>query len=65
MHTRHQNNFGSLIVYLYPAKFAINANTGIVTVLGDLDTENRSQYQIRVQAREDLGALATTSDVVR
>ncbi len=49
----------------FAANFAINTNTGVVTVLGDLDTENRSQYQIRVQARENLGVPVTVPDVVR
>jgi hypothetical protein len=47
----------------FPAKFVINANTGIVTVFGDLDAENRSQYRIIVRAREDLGTFTTPDEV--
>lgn len=49
---------------IHSAKFAINTNTGVVTVLGDLDAENRSLYSIQVRAREDLGVPASTPDVV-
>lgn len=36
-----------------------------MTVAGDLDHENVTQYTIVVQAREDMGDRSTTPDTVR
>ena len=47
------------------AKFVIGSETGVLSVAGDLDHENRTQYRLRVQAREHLGAPASTPDTVR
>lgn len=47
------------------AKFAIGNETGVLSVAGDLDHEIRTQYRIRVQAREHLGVPASTPDTVR
>ena len=44
--------------------FAINSATGVLTVRGDLDHENITQYSIVVQAREDIGDRTTTPDTV-
>ncbi len=52
-------------VCLSSAKFAINNETGVLSVAGDLDHENITQYHIRVQAREHLGVPASTPDTVR
>lgn len=58
---------GSLIqlAIFLTGKFAINRETGVLTVVGDLDHEVRTQYRIHVQAREDLGVPVSTPDTVR
>ena len=45
-------------------KFAINTNTGAVTVAGDLDHEQTVGYTLSVEARENLGVPVSTPDTV-
>ena len=37
----------------------------MLSVAGDIDHENRTEYRIRVQAREHLGVPASTPAMVR
>lgn len=49
---------------VFAGNFAINSATGVLTVAGDLDHENITQYTLDVQAREDIGDRTTTPDTV-
>ena len=44
-------------------KFAVHSETGVMTVIGDLDEENTDMYSLTVQAVNDMAAGATPVNV--
>ena len=51
----------SLLPSEYPEKFSIGASSGYITVIGNLDRENRSQIPLRINATD--GTFTVTSEL--
>ena len=51
----------SLVPSEYATKFSINASSGIITVIGNLDRENTSEITLRISATD--GKFTVTSEL--
>lgn len=57
-----------IVIFVYNVctltdEFAINADTGVMTVVGDLDQEDISMYTLTVQAENNMATGASPSTV--